>query len=66
MTQHPDKKALRRQYNETIRSACVYAMRNIVAGRSLIGTSLDVPSMLNRQRFQLDMDVHPNKQLQHD
>lgn len=67
MTQpHPDKKALRRQYKETARPAGVYAVRNALEAISLVGTSPDVPSMLNRQRFQLDMGVHPVKDLQED
>ena len=35
-------------------------------GKSLIGTSPDVPGMLNRQRFQLESGMHPDKELQKD
>jgi hypothetical protein len=31
-----------------------------------LGTSVDVPAMLNRQRFQLDAGSHPNPALQRD
>jgi hypothetical protein len=58
-----DRKALRRQYKETIRPAGVFAVRNIVEDVLLIGTSPDLPGMLNRQRFQLDMGAHPSKRL---
>ena len=44
----------------------VFRVRNSATGVSLIGTSTDVPAMLNRQRFQLQMGGHPNGALQRD
>ncbi len=44
----------------------VFRVRNIKTGRSLVASSVDLPSMLNRQRFQLEMGGHANKQLQAD
>ena len=61
-----DRKALRRQYKETARPAGVFAVRNTVDGIVFVGSSPDLPSMLNRQRFQLQMDAHPDKNLQAD
>lgn len=61
-----DRKALRREYKETARPAGVFAVRNTVDGVLLVGASSDLPSMLNRQRFQLEMDAHPDKTLQAD
>lgn len=57
---------MRRQYKETARPAGVYAVRNHTDDILLVGVSPDVPSMLNRQRFQLEMGVHPRKNLQED
>ncbi len=61
-----DRKALIRQYKESRRPVGVWRVRNSVNGKSLIGTSVDLPSMLNRQRAQLRMDTHDNKALQKD
>jgi len=61
-----DRKQMRRQYKETARPAGLYAVRNTVDGTVLIGTSTDLPGMLNRQRFQLEMGSHPDKRLQAD
>jgi hypothetical protein len=41
----------------------VYRVRNLRNGKSLVGSSLDVPAMLNRQRFQLESGFHPERTL---
>ncbi|MBI5896618.1 MAG: GIY-YIG nuclease family protein [Desulfobacterales bacterium] len=41
-------------------------MRNAVNGRSLVGSSPDLPGMLNRIRFQLNHGSHPESELQND
>ena len=61
-----DRKALARQYKETRRPMGIYRVRNISTGKSLVGTSTDLPGMLNRQRFQLQGGLHPDKELQKD
>jgi hypothetical protein len=61
-----DRKALIRDYKETRRPMGVFRVLNAVNGKSLIGTSKDLPGMLNRQRFQLDLGAHPNRALQND
>jgi hypothetical protein len=61
-----DRKALRREYKETSRPAGVFAVRNTVDHVLLVGVSSDLPSMFNRQRFQLEMKAHPDKNLQAD
>jgi len=61
-----DRKALTRQYKETPRPMGVFRVHNTAADRSFVGTSRDLPSMLNRQRFQLDHGSHPNRALQED
>ncbi len=53
-----DRKALIRQYKETPRPMGVYRIRNTKTSQALIGTSLDVPSMLNRHRAQLGLGAH--------
>jgi hypothetical protein len=61
-----DKKALQREYKETSRPMGVYQVRNTVTGKLLIGTSVDLPSILNRLRTQLRMRTHSNRALQQD
>jgi hypothetical protein len=59
-----DKKALIREYKESQRPMGVYCVRNIVNGKLLVGKSIDLPSILNRQRGQLRAGSHPNPTLQ--
>ena len=61
-----DRKELRRQYKETPRPAGVFVVRNTVDGRALVGTSVNLPGMLNRLRFQLEDHSSPFPELQAD
>ncbi len=61
-----DRKALVRRYKETPRPAGVFRVLNTETGRVLLGSSTDLPGMLNRQRFQLENNLHPDKELQRD
>jgi hypothetical protein len=42
----------------------VFRVLDTRSGTAWIGSSVDLPSMLNRQRFQLEMGGHPDKGLQ--
>ena len=44
----------------------VFRVHNTVTDKSFVGLSPDLPSMLNRQRFQLEHGSHPNHALQED
>jgi hypothetical protein len=61
-----DRKALIREYKERRPVMGVYQVRNLTNGKVLIGSSTDVPAMLNRQQAQLRLGMHPNRQLQLD
>ena len=61
-----DRKARMREYKETPRPAGVYRVRNTATGKSLVGSTVDLPGMLNRQRFQLENGSHPDRELQSD
>jgi hypothetical protein len=61
-----DRKARKREYKETPRPAGVYRVRNTATGKSLVGSTADLPGMLNRQRFQLENGSHPDRELQSD
>lgn len=61
-----DRKALIRQYKANRRPMGVFQVRNTLSGKVFLGSTADLPSMLNRQRAQLQMGAHPNRQLQAD
>jgi len=61
-----DRKARIRAYKESPRQMGVFRVRNTTNGKSLVGSSADVPAMLNRQRFQLGAGGHPDRALQRD
>lgn len=61
-----DKKALIREYKENKRPMGVYQVRNTVNGKVLVGTSVDLLSILNRHRAELRMGGHKNRELQKD
>ena len=61
-----DRKARTRQYKETPQPAGVFRVRNRASGKSLVGSSANLPGTLNRHRFQLERNSHPSKELQAD
>jgi hypothetical protein len=61
-----ERKELIRQYKERRPEMGVFQIRNTANGRVLIGSSTDLPSMLNRQQAQLRLGSHPNRDLQAD
>ncbi len=60
------RKAAVRAYREGARPMGIFRVTNTRSGRSLVGASKDLPSMLNRQRAQLRGQAHPNRVLQRD
>ena len=65
MREH-DRKARIREYKETAIPAGVFRVRNTATGKSLVGSTVNLPGMLNRQRFQLENGSHPDAELQRD
>ena len=57
---------LKRDFLESARPAGVFCVKNTVNGKVLIGTSNNLPAMLNRQRAQLQLNSHMNADLQSD
>ena len=62
----PDRKASIRAYKETPRPAGVFRIRHNALRKSLVGTSVNLPAILNRHRFQLTNGSHPDLPLQRD
>jgi hypothetical protein len=61
-----ERKAQIRQYKETLPPAGVFRVRNTAAGKSLVGSSVNLSGTLNRHRFQLEHGSHPSRELQAD
>jgi hypothetical protein len=61
-----DKRTLKRDYKESKIPAGVYRVVNTQADRSLVGSSTNLPAILNRTRSELKMGSHRNKELQRD
>lgn len=63
---NPNKKQLKQDYQQTPRPMGVFLIRNHRNDKVFLGTSLDLPGIINRHKFQLGAGVHPNKALQAD
>ena len=61
-----DRKALLREYKEGRRPMGIYRVLNRTNGRALVGSSVNLPAILNRHRAQLEMGSHQNRALQAD
>ena len=61
-----DRKVSIREYKDTPRPAGIFCVRNTTTGMSLVGSTPNLPGMLNRQRFQLENGSHPDRGLQAD
>ncbi len=61
-----DRKEAIRKYKDSPPPAGVFRVRNTVSGKSLVGSSKNLPAVLNRERFQLQHGSHPDRGLQKD
>lgn len=66
MSEAADRRAKIREYKETPRPMGVFRVRNVAERRSLVGTSRDLPAILNRHSAQLRFGSHPVRALQAD
>ena len=60
------KRELKREYKETPRPIGIYQILNTVNGKILVGQSVNLPGIFNREKCQLKDGTHINKQLQTD
>lgn len=60
------RKELQREYKERVKPSGVYQVKNLANGRVLLGSSLNLEGLLNRNRFTLRNNSHTNKELQKD
>ena len=59
-----DRKAAAREYMDNPRPMGVFRVSCAEGGASFLGSSVDLLSMLNRQRFELEMGSHRDRVLQ--
>lgn len=60
------RKELKRQYKDTPRPMGTYRILNTANGKAFVGSSVDLPSMLNRERSMLRLGAHRNRGLSED
>lgn len=61
-----DKKQLKRDYQQTPRPMGVFLIRNNLNDKVFLGSSLNLPGIINRHKFALERGLHANKALQAD
>jgi hypothetical protein len=61
-----DKRTLKREYKESAMPVGIYRVWNKRRDRSLVGSSVNLPAILNRHRADLRMGAHRNSELQRD
>ncbi len=60
------KQDLKREYKERKKPAGVFQIRNLVNGKVLLGSSLNLEGPLNSHKFMLSIGRHRNEELQRD
>ena len=60
------RKELQREYKDRAKPAGVFQITNIVNGKMLLGSSLNLEGPLNGHKFMLGIGSHRNKALQSD
>ena len=60
------KKRLKEEYKQTHTPMGIYQIRCLANGKVLLGSALNLPGILNSNRFQLKLGKHANKGLQAD
>jgi hypothetical protein len=60
------KRELKKDYKQNPPPMGVYQIRNTINGKVLVGVSLNLPGILNREKFALKMGGHFNRALQAD
>jgi hypothetical protein len=60
------RKEMHREYKERVKPSGVFQIKNMANGKVLLGSSLNLEGPLNKHRFMLKINSHPNKELQQD
>ena len=60
------RKEIHREYKERVKPCGVFQIKNMANGKVLLGSSLNLEGPLNKHRFILRINSHPNRELQKD
>src|SRR5690349_694463 len=60
------RKEIHREYKERVKPSGIFQIKNIANGKVLLGSSLNLEGPLNKHRFMLRINGHPNQELQKD
>ena len=60
------RKEIHREYKERVKPSGVFQIRSLANGKVLLGSSLNLEGPLNKHRFMLKINSHPNQELQRD
>ena len=60
------RREIHQEYKERVKPSGIYQVKNLAKGKVLLGSSLNLEGPLNRHRFMLKINSHPNKELQKD
>lgn len=60
------KQELVREYKQRPRQMGIFQVRNTANGKILVGSSTDLPAILNRHRAGLRLGGHPNRAIRED
>lgn len=60
------RKEINLEYKERVKPSGVFQIKNLATGKVLLGSSLNLEGPLNKHRFMLKINSHPNKELQND
>jgi hypothetical protein len=60
------RKEINQEYQERVKPSGVFQVKNMANGKVLLGSSLNLEGPLNKHRFLLKINGHPNKELQKD
>jgi group I intron endonuclease len=66
MAQVKSRKDLNREYQERVKPAGVFQIKNLENGKVLLGSSLNLEGPLNGHKFMLKSNAHKNTALQQD
>ena len=60
------QKALKKEYQQSHRPMGIWQIQNLANDKVLIGASTNLPGILNRHKFELQLGSHKSKTLQAD
>ena len=60
------RKEIHREYKQRVKPSGVFQIKNKVNSKMLLGSSLNLEGPLNKHRFLLRINGHPNQELQKD